>query len=140
MLKTLILLLSVIMISTQASSQDLNANAEKYVRLVLSLGELDADYVDAYYGPKEWREQVKASPKTLDQIAKEAQELDRNLKAVQANKLQELEQRRLRFITRQLAALMARVEMLKGKKLSFDEESQALYDAVAPQHTEEDFQ
>ncbi|MCI0444351.1 hypothetical protein L0152_14215 [bacterium] len=128
------------MISTQASSQDLNANAEKYVRLVLSLGELDADYVDAYYGPKEWREEVKASPKTLDQIAKEAQELDRNLKAMQSDKLQELEQRRLRFITRQLAALIARVEMLKGKKLSFDEESQALYDAVAPQHTENDFQ
>ncbi len=140
MLKTSILLLAVIMISTQASSQDLNANAEKYVRLVLSLGELDADYVDAYYGPKEWREEVKASPKTLDQIAKEAQELDRNLKAMQSDKLQELEQRRLRFITRQLAALIARVEMLKGKKLSFDEESQALYDAVAPQHTENDFQ
>jgi hypothetical protein len=139
MLKTSILLLAVIMISTQASSQDLNANAEKYVRLVLSLGELDSDYVDAYYGPKEWREEVKASPKTLDQIAKEAQELDRSLKAIPATKLPELEQRRLRFITRQLAALMARVEMLKGKKLSFDEESQALYDAVAPQHTENDF-
>jgi hypothetical protein len=140
MLKTSILLLAVIMISNQASSQDLNANAEKYVRLVLSLGELDSDYVDAYYGPKEWREEVKASPKTLDQIAKEAQELDRSLKAIPATKLPELEQRRLRFITRQLAALMARVEMLKGKKLSFDEESQALYDAVAPQHTEKDFQ
>ncbi len=139
MFKTSILLLTVIMISTQASSQDLNAYAEKYVRLVLSLGELDTDYVDAYYGPKEWREEVKASPKTLDQIAKEAQELDHNLKAIQSNKMQELEQRRLRFITRQLAALMARVEMLKGKKMSFDEESQALYDAVAPQHTEKDF-
>jgi hypothetical protein len=128
------------MITNQSNAQDLNANAEKYVRLVLSLGELDGDYVDAYYGPKEWREQVKASPKTLDQIAKEAEELNRSLKAIQADKLQELEQRRLRFITRQLAALMSRVEMLKGKKLSFDEESQALYDAVAPQHTEKDFQ
>ena len=140
MLKTSILLLAVIMISTEASSQNLDTNAEKYVRLVLSLGQLDADYVDAYYGPKEWREEAKASPKTLDQIAKEAQELDRSLKAIQGNKLQELELRRLRFITRQLASLMARVEMLKGKKLSFDEESQALYDAVAPQHTEKDFQ
>jgi hypothetical protein len=140
MFKTSLLLLALIMISTQASSQDLNANAEKYVRLVLSLGELDADYVDAYYGPKEWREQVKTSPKTLDQISKEAQELNANLKAIKAEKLEELEQRRLQFITRQLAALMARVEMLKGKKMSFDEESQALYDAVAPQHTEKYFQ
>jgi len=140
MLKTSILLLALIMISTQAKSQDLNTNAEKYVRLVLSLGQLDPDYVDAYYGPPEWREEAKAKPKTLDQIAKEAQELHASLKALKTDKLAELEQRRLKFITRQLEALLARVEIVKGKKLSFDEESQALYDAVAPQHTEKDFQ
>ncbi len=32
--------------------------AESYVRLVLAVGEHDADYVDAFYGPAEWREQV----------------------------------------------------------------------------------
>lgn len=133
------------MISIQGNSEsnppaDLNANAEKYVKLVLSLGQLDADYVDAYYGPKEWREEAKASPKTLDAIAKEVETLSRSLKAIQADKLEELERRRLRFITRQLEALSARVEMLKGKKLSFDEESKGLYDAVAPQYTEKDFQ
>jgi hypothetical protein len=36
--------------------------------------------------------------------------------------------------------LIARVQIVKGKKMSFDEESQALYDAVAPQYTEKDFQ
>lgn len=128
------------MITNQSYAQDLNANAEKYVRLVLSLGQLDPDYVDAYYGPEEWRKEAKASPKTLDQIAKEAEELNRNLRAIQADKLEALEQRRLRFDIRQLAALISRVEMLKGKKVSFDEESQALYDAVAPQYTEKDFQ
>jgi len=40
---------------------------------------------------------------------------------------------------RQLAALRARVSMLGGRKLSFDEESKALYDAVAPRHTEAEF-
>ncbi len=30
--------------------------AESYVRLVLAVGEHDADYVDAYYGPQEWRD------------------------------------------------------------------------------------
>ena len=29
--------------------------ARTYVRLVLSVGRHDADYVDAYYGPPEWR-------------------------------------------------------------------------------------
>jgi hypothetical protein len=43
------------------------------------------------------------------------------------------------YLTGQLQALAARVAMLGGKKLSFDEESRALYDAVAPILTEEHF-
>ena len=39
----------------------------------------------------------------------------------------------------QLEALIARVDML-GRKLTFDEESKALYDAVAPTHDEAHFQ
>ena len=35
---------------------------------------------------------------------------------------------------------MARVDMLAGKKMTFDEESKALYDAVAPHHDEAHFQ
>lgn len=30
--------------------------AEQYVKLVLAVGEHDDGYVDAYYGPAEWRE------------------------------------------------------------------------------------
>ena len=32
-----------------------NAAAETYVRLVLALGQHDTNFVDAYYGPPEWR-------------------------------------------------------------------------------------
>ena len=39
----------------------------------------------------------------------------------------------------QIAALETRVRMLKGERLSFDEESRALYDAVAPTHPESHF-
>jgi hypothetical protein len=34
----------------------MNDAAKTYVNLVLAMGEHDADYVDAYYGPPEWRE------------------------------------------------------------------------------------
>ncbi len=40
--------------------------AEPYVRLVLAVGEHDSDYVDAFYGPAEWRDQ--ASEEGLPQI------------------------------------------------------------------------
>jgi hypothetical protein len=46
---------------------------------------------------------------------------------------------RHRYLTRQLEALRARVTILNGTKMRFDEESKALYDAVAPSHTEEEF-
>jgi hypothetical protein len=36
----------------------MNAVAERYVHLVLALGQHDPDYVDAFYGPTEWKAQA----------------------------------------------------------------------------------
>src|SRR5262249_41244835 len=47
---------------------------------------------------------------------------------------------RLHYLQRQLSALAARVRMLGGERLSFDDESKALYDAVAPTYPESHFQ
>ena len=33
--------------------------AEAYVKLVLAVGQHDPDYVDAYYGPPDWKKQEK---------------------------------------------------------------------------------
>ena len=33
----------------------MNDVAERYVRLVLALGQHDPDYVDAFYGPADWK-------------------------------------------------------------------------------------
>ncbi len=113
--------------------------APDYVRLVLALGEHDADYVDAYYGPPEIREEVRADPPDLDAIAAEAEVLAGRL-AELPEPPEELLGLRKRYLVRQLAALSARVAMLRGERLSFDEESRALYDAVAPRHGAEHFQ
>ena len=32
----------------------------EYVKLVLAMGQHDADYVDAYYGPAEWKKEAEA--------------------------------------------------------------------------------
>ena len=37
------------------AADDMNALGERYVRLVLALGKHDSDYVDAFYGPPEWK-------------------------------------------------------------------------------------
>ncbi|HSP05795.1 MAG TPA: hypothetical protein VLR94_01400, partial [Acidobacteriota bacterium] len=47
---------------------------------------------------------------------------------------------RYQYLEKQLVAVQARIEMLQGRKLTFDEESAALYDATAPAHPESWFQ
>jgi len=113
--------------------------APEYVRLVLALGEHDADYVDAYYGPPEWREEVRADPPDLESIGAEARVLIERLAALPEPE-DEPARLRWRFLSRQLEALTARVAMLGGERLSFEEESRALYDAVAPRHGAEHFE
>src|SRR5881396_4258871 len=54
---------------TPATATSLNKIAEAYVKLVLAMGQHDPDYVDAYYGPPEWKKQAK---KPLEAIALEA--------------------------------------------------------------------
>ena len=36
-------------------SKQMDSIAEGYVKLVLNIGLYDSDYVDAYYGPEDWR-------------------------------------------------------------------------------------
>jgi hypothetical protein len=52
----------------------------------------------------------------------------------------ELELLRHRYLTTQVESLRSRLRMLRGERLTFDAESAALYDAVAPVHTERELQ
>jgi hypothetical protein len=110
----------------------LDAAGERYAKLVLALGERDGDYVDAYYGPPAWRDEAKSARKGLDQIRAEATGVLGEVE--KARPAEELSQLRQAYQVHQLKALLARVAMLSGSKMSFDEESKALYDAVAPRH------
>jgi hypothetical protein len=105
--------------------------AESYVRLVLAVGEHDADYVDAYYGPQEWRDEVTAEQLGLPAIAARADTLIDRLRTLDPPD-QGLERLRYNYLSTQLGSLAARVDMLAGRTMTFDEESRALYDAVAP--------
>ncbi|MEO8432335.1 MAG: hypothetical protein ABI592_12555 [Acidobacteriota bacterium] len=119
-------------------SSGMNAVAESYVRLVLALGRHDADYVDAYYGPPEWKAEAEKSRRPLEEIAAEADALLERLSKI-AEPADEMLRLRRQYLTRQISALRAKTEMLGGKRFTFDEESRALYDAVAPTHPEEYF-
>jgi len=112
--------------------------AEGYVRLVLAVGTHDSDYVDAYYGPPSWKVEADSAKLPLGAIRARATALRADLgQAPRA--ADELTRLRYTFLDRQLSALVARVDMLGGRRLSFDEESRALYDAQAPSYDEAHF-
>src|SRR5215218_5005619 len=57
---------------SHAQDTSMNSLAEQYVRLVLAVGQHDADYVDAYYGPPAWRTEAEAQKLPLSDIAARA--------------------------------------------------------------------
>jgi len=123
-----------------AQDTDMNTLGERYVRLVLAMGPHDADYVDAYYGPAEWRKQAEAEKRSLEAISADAEMLVKDIAAAAPPETADELTRLLHvYLVRQLEALRGRAAMLAGTRLSFDEESKALYDAVAPMHTETEF-
>ena len=108
---------------------------------MLALGQHDADYVDAFYGPAEWKSEAERRKVPLEKIGVDARALIARTRARApvtsvgtGDARGDLERLRHEYLARQLEALGARVRMLSGAKLTFDEESKALYDAVAPEH------
>jgi hypothetical protein len=112
-------------------NQTMNQIAESYVKLVLAVGQHDADYVDAYYGPPEWQKEAETAKRPLPAIRTEAESLLAQLRAQPAAP-EGMARLRHEYLTHQLQSMVARIDMLGGKKMTFDEESKALYDAVAP--------
>jgi hypothetical protein len=115
----------------------MNTIAEQYVRLTLAVGQHDPDYVDAYYGPPEWK--PGEGKKNLDDLLREAADLARQIAGI-SRPAGELEGLRHQYLQAQVAAMNARLRILKGNRLTFDEESEALYDATAPVLAESHFQ
>src|SRR5439155_9861523 len=119
----------------------MNSVAERYVHLVLALGQHDPDYVDAFYGPAEWKTQAEKEKKSLEAIGAGAAELIATLAKTPdaATSGDEMLKLRREYLQKQISALAARVRMLKGEKSKFDDESRALYDAVAPTYPDSHF-
>ena len=117
----------------------MNLAAEAYVKLALAVGQHDADYVDAFYGPAEWKTEAERNRRPLPEIERDAEALLDSLRSLAPPAGDEMLRLRHRYLVRQLESMVARVDMLQGKRLTFDEESKALYDAVAPTHPEEYF-
>jgi hypothetical protein len=122
----------------------MNSIAEDYVKLVLNIGQYDADFVDAYYGPKEWRDNLKKDLQfdstALKTLSDKTDNLLNEMESLSEYKATDLEKLRFKYLYKQLLACKTKINMLNGAVLPFDMETKALYDVEAPVHNDEYFQ
>lgn len=106
-----------------AMAPNLDLAAESYVRLVLALGERDSDSLDSYHGPPAWQVEARARLATLVDIQTAAASLGESL----ATSTAVGDERRRMFLVRQLRAIVTRIDILRGRRPPFAEETRALF-------------
>jgi hypothetical protein len=117
----------------------MNQIAESYVKLALAAGKHDGDFVDAYYGPPEWKAQADSATVPLAEIEQRATALIAQLGEGAGTDTSEIARLRHAYLQKQLGAMVARLKIVQGKKMSFDDEARALYDVSPPTTTEQHF-
>ncbi len=121
-----------------SSATDMNTLAERYVKLVLQVGQHDEAFVDAYYGDPAWRPSGDKIP--LDSLAQEARAIRDALENVAVGRGEEIIRLRRTSLEKQINAVETRLAMLMGVKMSFEEEATRLYDVTPPRAEAEDLQ
>src|ERR1035437_8004091 len=92
--------------------------ANAYVNLVLAVGRHDPDFVDAYYGPLEWKVAAEAGiPRPLAELRVEARRI---LEGVTMAKALAGEEVRRDYLLGQVAAVETHLTQLEGQVFSFD--------------------
>ena len=111
-----------------------------YIRLSLSMTPHDSSFVDAYYGPEALQEQALKTPLSLDEIKSQATAMLADLSKLPLPKAQSMQALRIAYLQKQTIAMLGRIDLLQGKKMTFDQESAVLYDAVAPHYDRSHFE
>jgi hypothetical protein len=104
----------------------LDSVADAYVRLVLAVGRHDPNFVDAYYGPPEWKlEAERGAPREVPELLARSRELLARLE-------KEPTSERRRFLEKQLVAVEGFLRRLSGEPMSLAREAHLLFDIEPP--------
>ncbi len=131
----LLLLLATLLLggcaTTPRAADSLDDVAAAYVRLSLEAGTHEEGYIDAYYGPPEWKQAAEAKPRSVAELRAAAAQLQGRLRLLPRSR-DPLVERRREFLHAQLTAAQTRLRMIGGEKLSFAEEARGLF-ALTPE-------
>jgi len=115
----------------ETSQYSLNQAGEDFVKIALRMGEIDGDYVDAYSGPKEWREAIKGTAVNTDEVAKEVSDLQARLGSLDVSADETIRRKNLMKLLR---AMAVRLDVISGKEVTFDKEVSDIYDVKPPRY------
>lgn len=124
----------------QTEQQKLNALAEKYVRLGLTIGQYDSAFVDAYYGPDSLKPQTaKSETFPKDSLLASVDILKAETGTLAENTTNDTIRLRANWLVQQLTAFGRRIRIFTGELKPFDEESIELFGVTAPVYDEAHF-
>ena len=140
-------LLSIMVISGCSGEQtppqpavDLEPLAREYLFLELSMGAHDEGHVDAFFGPEEIRQAAQRAQLSLTEIRLQAADVRTDLQAAASQTADPMTKQRIDGLLGRLTALDTRVDLNEQKTLPFDQESERLFAATAPDHDTAYFQ
>jgi hypothetical protein len=107
--------------------------APAYVRLALAIEPHIPNYIDAYFGPPEWRAPVPpAGPRPVDELVHEAA----GLSAALAGDTAREDPLRHDYLSAELRALQTVLRILRGESIAFAEEVAGIFD-IYPEWADE---
>ncbi len=110
----------------------LNALAEQYVRASLEMGTHEEGYIDAYYGPPEWKTQAEAHPRTTAQLKTVMDQLHTQVQAAERAAADAATRRRAHTLGAYIASARFRLDMMDGAREPFVDEAERLF-ALRPE-------
>lgn len=120
----------------KAPDMTIDEIARAYVSLVLEIDAHESGYVDAYYGPPEWREAARANPRQRPQLKADADTLAASLRQLRTDDAETAQ--RARVLLAQISSARFRLDMIDGKRVKFADEAERLFalrPKLKPLHT-----
>lgn len=126
--------------SKTISTYTFNKVAEDYVRLGLTIGEYDGDFVDAYYGPDKLKPTVvKSASFPKDSLLNAVNNLQVRLQPYTTQTTEPSQATRAKWLKAQLTAFTCRIKMFSGETVSFNQQCKELFGVDVPDYSEDYF-
>lgn len=113
-----------------STDMSLDALARDYVRLTLEIDAHESGYVDAYFGPAEWREAARKNPRERPQLKAEADRIVAGLNGYAAEAGEQGQ--RAKVLQANVRSARFRLDMIDGVRVKFADEAERLF-ALRPE-------